>query len=87
MTRRATVVIAAEILGESVPVLCDAGLTVAGSLTARPGQVALVIEGDRLPDACEVASAWAPGPRVEVTFQKEHYGRQSIVRVLEVRLA
>lgn len=53
MTKRAYVDISGEALADVLPVLDRAGLTVTGSAKSeRPVCVRLIIEGDRLPDAC-----------------------------------
>lgn len=85
--KRARVRIVSEILPDVIGPLYDAGFKVVGSdcsWTKYPyddGCIVLIIEGAALPDAC-ISGA----PEVAITFTKETYGRQFIVRVSSVTL-
>lgn len=72
----------------ALSVLGDAGLRCVSTLTDprgfEPRVCLFVIEGEALPEDCEVDRG--PLKVVNVLLQKEAYGRQAIVRVTDVQL-
>ncbi len=85
--RRAIVEVTAECLRDCVGPLSDHGLEVVGCLESAPGHLVLplVIEGDALPDECEIRAGSASHV-VQVVFTQQAYGRQRLVQVSEIRL-
>lgn len=79
--RRAVITCAGEVLRELGP-LFDAGLSIDRSLESAPGVVVFAISGAALPEECDHGVL----REVSVTFTRETYGAQSIVRVSAIRL-